>query len=91
MQCHANSIEPIPTVGLRAARAVVRDRGISDTTLWRWCRRGWIKAVNISGKNYIDVSSLAEFDRRAAAGEFSKPSAGAAGASSAARKKRLAP
>jgi len=85
MRTHANSIEPIPTVGLRAARAVVRDRGISDTTLWRWCRRGWIKAVNICGKNYIDLASLAEFDRRAAAGEFSKPSA------CAARKKRLAP
>jgi phage/plasmid primase-like uncharacterized protein len=65
--------------------AVTRERGVSDTTLWRWGRRGWIRLVNISGKNYVDLASLAEFDRRATAGEFSKSPAGAAGASSKAR------
>jgi hypothetical protein len=81
----AQTIETTPTTGLRASRAVVRDRGISDVTLWRWCRRGWIRVVNICGKNYVDLQSLADFDRRAAAGEFSKPAAGAAGASRAVR------
>ena len=73
------------TAGTRAARAVTRERGISDVTLWRWVRRGWIKVVNISGKNYVDLQSLAEFDRRAAAGEFARPPSGAAGASNMAR------
>ena len=82
----AQTNEVAPRTGLRAARAVVRDRGISDVTLWRWCRRGWISVVNICGKNYVDLQSLADFDRRAAAGEFSKAPAGAAGASSAARR-----
>ena len=68
--------------GLRAATAVCRDRGISDVTLWRWESRGWIKTVNIAGRKYVDLSSLAEFDRRAATGEFSKPPAGAARKSS---------
>lgn len=72
-----STIEP-PGTGLRAARAVCRDRGISDVTLWRWVRRGWIKTVNISGKVYVNLTSLADFDRRAATGEFSKPPAGAA-------------
>jgi predicted site-specific integrase-resolvase len=76
--------------GLRASRAVTRDRGISDVTLWRWARRGWITLVNISGKNYVNLASLAEFDRRAAAGEFAKAPAGAARASSQARKEREA-
>lgn len=67
-----------PANGLRAARAVCRDRGISDTTLWRWSKNGWIRTVNISGKLYVDMMSLAEFDRRAATGEFSKPAVGAA-------------
>jgi hypothetical protein len=73
--------EPTPTVGHRAASAVARDRGISDTTLWRWEKLGWIKTANISGKKYVDLESLAGFDRRAAAGEFAKDPAGAAGVS----------
>lgn len=77
--------------GLRSAKAVARDRGISGVTLWRWQRRGWIQAVNICGKNYICLDSLAEFDRRAAAGEFARGPFGAAAASVKARieKKRL--
>lgn len=74
----------------RAARAVSRERGVSDVTLWRWRRRGWIKTVNISGKNYVDLDSLVEFDRRAAAGEFSQAPAGAAGASSKGRARKEA-
>jgi hypothetical protein len=85
MKRQATQIEPTQKVGLRSARAVVRDRGISDVTLWRWIGRGWLKAVNICGRNYIDLESLAEFDRRAAAGEFAKPSAGAALKSAEAR------
>ena len=76
---------PITTTGLRAAKAVARDRGISYVTLWRWDRRGWIKTGNISGKKYVDLQSLAEFDRRAAAGEFAKQPHGAAGKSAEAR------
>jgi hypothetical protein len=77
----AQQIETVSITGHRSSRAVTRERGISDTTLWRWARRGWITLVNISGKNYVDLTSLAEFDRRASAGEFAKVPAGAAGAS----------
>lgn len=70
-------LAPVVT-GLRAAKAVARDRGVSDVTLWRWRKNGWIKLVNISGRPYVDLASLAEFDRRAAAGEFARPPSGAA-------------
>ena len=80
----------VTTAGLRAAKAVCRDRGISDITLWRWRTRGWIKTANVCGKIYVDLESLADFDRRAAAGEFSKAPAGAAGVSSRARAEREA-
>lgn len=76
---------PITTVGLRAAKAVARDEGVSDVTIWRRVKRGWLTAVNISGRPYITTESLAMFYRRAGAGEFSKPPTGAAGASSRAR------
>lgn len=70
---------------LRSAKVVCKQLGVADTTLWRWGKRGWIKLVNISGKSYVDLQSLVEFDRRAAAGEFAKPPHGAAGASAKAR------
>ena len=73
--------QPMISGGLRAAKAVCRDRGISDVTLWRWRKRGWVKTANVCGKIYVDIDSLADFDRRAALGEFSQPPAGAAGAS----------
>lgn len=77
--------QPKTAGGLRAAKAVARERGISDTTIWRWERRAWITTVNISGKKYVCLRSLGEFDRRAAAGEFAKPPAGAAANSAAQR------
>jgi hypothetical protein len=84
MKSHAPSSAP-PVSGLRAAKAFCRDRGISDVTLWRWRRRGWIKVVNISGKCYVDLRSLDEFDERARRGEFSQPPSGAAKRSAEAR------
>lgn len=85
MQRHDALQNQSPATGLRAANAVCRDRGISDVTLWRWARRGWIKTANISGKVYVDLTSIGEFDRRAAAGEFAKPPRGAARKSAEAR------
>jgi hypothetical protein len=78
MKAQESPITAAPASGLRAAKAVCRDRGISDTTLWRMGKRRWIKIVNICGKCYVDLQSLADFDRRAAAGEFAKPPHGAA-------------
>ena len=77
-------------MGLRAAKAVARDRGVSDVTVWLWGKRGWIKILNICGRPYVDLQSLAEFDRRAAAGEFAKAPSGAAGASSKVRAEKEA-
>ena len=65
-------------LGFRAAKAVARDRGVSDVTVWRWAQRGWIVIRNICGRPYVDLLSLAEFDRRVAAGEFAQKPSGAA-------------
>jgi hypothetical protein len=70
--------QPVTTTGLRAAKAVARDEGVSDVTIWRRVKHGLLTAVNIAGRPYITTESLAEFYRRAAAGEFAKPPAGAA-------------
>lgn len=76
----------VTATGFRAAKAVARDKGVSDITVWRWIKAGWLRSCNISGRPYVDLASLAEFDRRAAAGEFAKPPSGAALSSSVARR-----
>jgi hypothetical protein len=69
---------PRPTGGLRAAKAVARDEGVSDVTIWRRVKLGLLTSVNIAGRPYITNESLTEFYRRAAAGEFARSPAGAA-------------
>ena len=46
--------------------------GISDVTAWRWRRCGWLTTVNIAGRPYLTDKALADFMRRAEAGEFAK-------------------
>lgn len=50
------------------------DLGVTATTGWRWRKRGIIKTINIYGRLYVSEESIAEFHRRATAGEFAKES-----------------
>jgi len=72
--------------GLRAAKTVARDYGVTPITIWRWVQRGWLSAVNVAGRPYITSESRARFDERAAKGEFAKPPSGAARIQSEKRK-----
>lgn len=44
--------------------------GISSCSAWRFRKRGAIKTVTLYGRLYVSRSAIAEFERRAAAGEF---------------------
>jgi hypothetical protein len=44
----------------------------SSTTGWRWRREGRVRTVNIAGRQYITAAEVANFIRRAEAGEFSQ-------------------
>ena len=47
--------------------------GRSRTSLWRDRQRGWLTdVVNIAGRLYITDEGIAEYHRRAKAGEFAK-------------------
>lgn len=65
--------EPEAEASLLAVNLFTRQAGISACTLWRWRKLGWLRTTNIAGRQYISSEDLAEFKRRAAAGEFSKP------------------
>ncbi len=65
----AQTPKPAALVALNKWRA---DMGISNPTCWRWRRAGWLQTINISGRVYVTAAAIAEFTRRAEAGEFSK-------------------
>jgi len=46
--------------------------GVQPVTAWRWRRKGWLPVVNICGHCYISREAIADFERRAAAGEFAQ-------------------
>ena len=46
--------------------------GVTPVTAWRWRKRGWLKTVNIAGRQYLTQEAIDEFRRRAVAGEFAQ-------------------
>jgi hypothetical protein len=48
--------------------------GVTLCTAWRWCKRGWLKTINIAGRQYLPQEAIDEFHRRASTGEFSQVS-----------------
>jgi hypothetical protein len=69
---------PLPAMGPIPLRKWGRERGLSAATLWRFRRRGWLHTLNIAGRPYVTAAGLADFERRAEAGEFSQQPSGAA-------------
>ena len=46
--------------------------GVTTCTAWRWRKKGWLKTINICGRQYLTQGAIEEFTRRAAAGEFAQ-------------------
>jgi len=61
-----------PTSDLVAFEAWLSSINRTPCTGWRWRKRGWIPTVNIAGRIYVSRQAIAEFERRATAGEFAK-------------------
>jgi len=61
-----------PTSGLRAFERWLEEIDKTPATGWRWRKRGWIKTINIAGRLYVSREEIAEFERRAAAGDFAQ-------------------
>jgi hypothetical protein len=48
----------------------IRQSGFSPATCWRYRKKGWLQTVVIAGRHYVTREAIAEFNRRAARGEF---------------------
>jgi hypothetical protein len=46
--------------------------GVTPCTAWRWRKKGWLKTVNIAGRQYLTQEAIDEFHHRAVAGEFAQ-------------------
>jgi predicted site-specific integrase-resolvase len=46
--------------------------GVTPCTAWRWRKKGWLKTVNIAGRQYLTQEAIDEFHNRAVAGEFAQ-------------------
>jgi hypothetical protein len=50
----------------------VEQVGVTTCTAWRRRKQGWLKTINIAGRQYLTQDAIDEFNRRASAGEFSQ-------------------
>lgn len=48
-----------------------KELGITNPTIWRWRKNGWIKTVIINRRPYITLEEINRFLARAKTGEFS--------------------
>jgi hypothetical protein len=77
-QCHG--VKQLPLTELvpeelqppMALDAFIERMGISRRTAWMWRKKNLLRTVNIYGRIYVPAKEIAEFNRRAAAGEFSQ-------------------
>ena len=64
---------PIPGAAVVSLSRWLEQVGVTPCTAWRWWRkRGWLKTINIAGRQYLTQEAIDEFHRRASAGEFSQ-------------------
>jgi hypothetical protein len=50
----------------------LNEMGVTNTTGWRWRKKGMLQVINIYGRLYLTEEAIAEFVKKAGAGEFSK-------------------
>ena len=65
------------TIAARGLVSAAETTGHHSTTARRFIKKGWLKAVNVSGRFYCTPSQQDEFIRRAENGEFAKGPHGA--------------
>ena len=70
MEIQSSMVAPEPAVV--SLHKWMEQVGVTACTAWRWRKKGWLTTVNIAGRQYLTASSIAEFNRRAIAGEFAQ-------------------
>ena len=77
--CHVRiesngKMHPIANTAVVSLNRWLEQVGVTPCTVWRWRKKGWLKTINIAGRQYLTQEAIGEFHRRASAGEFSQVS-----------------
>jgi hypothetical protein len=64
----------VTTTKLISLNKWLGEMGVTSTTGWRWRKKGILQTINIYGRLYLSEAAIADFLRRAAAGEFAMES-----------------
>jgi hypothetical protein len=78
VECLIREIEERKAKKLISADKTAERLDLSASTMWRLERDGLLIGCRIYSKKYYTLDSVAEFERRALAGEFSRSPRGAA-------------
>lgn len=71
LQGNSLSMQPIASPNIPLSQdEFARQAGVTLTTIWRWRQRGWLKTINIAGRQYVPREEIDRFNTRAAKGEF---------------------
>jgi predicted site-specific integrase-resolvase len=71
MNMPASPSAPAPIAVISLAKWL-EQIGVTPCTAWRWRKKGWLKTINIAGRQYLTQEAMEEFHRRAVAGEFAR-------------------
>lgn len=71
-QVRESNPQPSGQAPLQDFQSFLRSLNRNAITGWRWRKSGMISTVNICGRQYVTAEAVAEFKRRAEAGEFAK-------------------
>jgi hypothetical protein len=63
---------PTPGAAVVSLSRWLEQVGVTPCTAWRWRKKGWLKTINIAGRQHLTQETMDEFYRRTTAGEFSQ-------------------
>jgi predicted site-specific integrase-resolvase len=71
MKIPTSNLEPTTSAVISLSKWL-EQVGVAPITAWRWRKKGWLKTINIAGRQYLTQDAVNEFQRRATAGEFAQ-------------------
>jgi hypothetical protein len=71
-QANSSNSQLVELPPIQSFASFLESLGRDPITGWRWRKAGMIETLNICGRQYVTAEAIAQFKRRAEAGEFAK-------------------
>jgi len=70
IELYAESSIPLAAHPPLSLDKFMEQSGLSPVTCWRYRKKGWLQTCVIANRHYVTREAIAQFTKRAAAGEF---------------------